>query len=96
MTQTRDGRTIEIADNVDRRQFEARVEGAVVGRAVYRIDGDSVVFTHTEVDPELQGQGVATVLARKALEAVRASGRAIVPLCPFIAAYLQRHAEQAS
>jgi predicted GNAT family acetyltransferase len=52
-----------------------------------------VVFVHTEVEPELQGQGIAQVLAAGALDQVRASGRQVVPRCPFIASYIRRHPE---
>ena len=92
---TRDGRPIEVADNPARHRFEARVDGAVVGKAVYRVEGDEVVFTHTEVDPGLQGQGVAQTLAGRALDQVRASGRRVVPQCPFIASYIGKHPEYA-
>jgi uncharacterized protein len=88
---TRDGRPIEVVDDVEQQQFEARVEGVVVGKAVYETRDGMVWFTHTEVDPSMQGQGVANVLARVALDDVRASGRTIVPLCPFISAYIRRH-----
>jgi uncharacterized protein len=88
---TRDGRPIDVVDNVEQQQFEARVEGAVVGKAVYETQDGKVVFIHTEVDPSMQGQGVANVLARVALDQMRAGGRTIVPLCPFISAYIRRH-----
>ena len=84
-------RTIDVVDNPGRGQFEVRVEGELVGRAVYVISGTRVIFMHTEVDPEVQGQGIAQELARQALDAVRASGRTAVPQCPFIAGYISRH-----
>ena len=61
--------------------------------AVYRQQGESRVFTHTEVPPELQGQGVGGALARGALDAARAEGAEVIPLCPFIASYIRRHPE---
>jgi predicted GNAT family acetyltransferase len=93
---TRDGRPIEVVDNPGHGRFEAVVDGVVVGKAVYRVQAGpsgTVVFTHTEVDPGLQGQGVAQALARRALDQVRAGGRRVVPQCPFIAAYIGRHPE---
>jgi uncharacterized protein len=90
-TTTRDGRTIEVVDNPERRRFEVWVGGELVGRAAYRVEPGTVVFTHTEVNPELQGQGVASELARQALDLVRASDREIVAICPFITEYLSKH-----
>ncbi len=36
---------------------------------------------------------VGSALARSAVDQVRASGRHVVPLCPFIRAYVARHPE---
>jgi predicted GNAT family acetyltransferase len=92
---TRDGRPIEVADNPEHNRFEAVVDGAIVGKAVYRAKDGVVVFTHTEVDPEEQGQGIAQALAARALDLVRATGRTVVAQCPFIASYIRRHPEYA-
>ena len=61
----------------------------------YRRVGDRVVFTHTEVDDAYGGRGIGSALARGALDAVRAHGERVVPLCPFIAAYIDRHPDVA-
>ncbi|MDX6203037.1 MAG: uncharacterized protein QOJ83_2537 [Frankiales bacterium] len=90
---TRDAGNIEVVDNPERGRFEARSGGTLVGSAVYRTEPGRVVFVHTEVEPELQGQGIAQVLAAGALDQVRASGRQVVPRCPFIASYIRRHPE---
>ncbi len=92
---TRDGRTITVADDPSESAFTATVDGEIVGRAVYRLKDDVVVFTHTETAPSMQGQGIANVLAGRALDAVAASGRKLVPQCPFISAYIRRHPEYA-
>ena len=75
-------------------QFEARdAAGTLLGFAVYVLDADAVVFTHTEVVEAAGGRGVGSALAGGALDQVRASGRHVVPLCPFIRAYVARHPE---
>ena len=73
-----------VFDNVAEHQFELVVDG-FTAFAAYQRDGNAIVFTHTEVPPELQGQGVGSALARGALDAARAEGAEVVPLCPFIA-----------
>ena len=70
---------------------EARIDGNVAGIAQYLRRSDRVIFTHTEVDPAFEGRGVGSALAKGALDAVRAAGRAVEPRCPFIAAYILRH-----
>jgi len=81
-----------VVDDTDAQQFELVVDG-FTAFAAYQRDGNAIVFTHTEVPPELQGQGVGSALARGALDAARAEGAEVVPLCPFIASYIRRHPE---
>lgn len=90
--------TVTVADNPEARRYEARVGGVVAGFAAYRLSGkDVIVFTHTEVDPAYEGMGVGSVLARGALDDVQARGeREVVPLCPFIAAWIERHPNYAA
>jgi predicted GNAT family acetyltransferase len=65
----------------------------VMGFSRYRDQGDQRVFLHTEVDPEFQGQGLATKLIVWALDDTRAAGMRIVAICPMIAAYVAKHHE---
>ena len=77
-------------------RFEARTaEGALLGFSAYVHEGDAVVFTHTEVDEAAEGAGVGSQLVRGALDQVRAAGHAVVPLCPFVTAYIESHPEYA-
>ncbi|MDQ1702850.1 MAG: uncharacterized protein QOF57_2102 [Frankiaceae bacterium] len=82
-----------VVRNTDKSRFELYVDDRLVGRADYRVDGDRVLFPHTEVDAELNGQGLGSTLARAALDAVKAEGKRIVPQCSFIALYVRRHRE---
>ena len=94
---------IDVADNPERGRFELRDGGRVIGVANYAlVQGDPaqvgapaerVVFYHTEVRPEYEGQGLAARLASFALDQTVASGRPIVALCPYIKQYLRRHPE---
>jgi predicted GNAT family acetyltransferase len=84
---------LEVVNNETERRWEARLDGALAGYAEYRARRGRIVFTHTVVQPEFEGRGVGSGLARAALDAAVADGQRIVPYCPFIAAYLRRHAE---
>jgi predicted GNAT family acetyltransferase len=84
---------IDVVDNHELRRFEITVDGKIAGFSVYRTEPGAVVFTHTEIDPAFEGQGLGSKLAAAALKDVRDRGLEIVPLCPFIAAYLKRHPE---
>ena len=76
-------------------RYEARAADRVLGLAAYRRHGDQVVFTHTEVDPDAGGSGVGSTLVRGALDDVRAHGRRVVPRCPFVRAWIERHPDYA-
>ncbi len=69
------------------------VDGKSAGHAVYHLRGDRHIFVHTEVEDAYEGQGVASALARAALDDVAAQGGRIVPLCPFISGWIDRHPE---
>ena len=86
---------LRVVDDTAHATFVLLVDGRPQGCAFYRVVGRLVVFTHTEVDPSRRGHGVATELARQALEQVRASGRRVVPVCPFLAGHIHRHPEYA-
>ncbi|MCR1784038.1 N-acetyltransferase [Nocardioides carbamazepini] len=86
---------IEIADQPDRKRFEAHVGGALAGWAEYQLTDELMVFTHTEVDPAYEGQGVGSALARAALDEVRARGVKALVVCPFITSWIGRHREYA-
>jgi uncharacterized protein len=82
-----------VVDNPGERRFEVRLDGEVVGAAHYLPAGDSVIVSHTEVDEGHEGEGLGSLLVRETLEGIRASGKSVIPTCPFTAAYIRRHPE---
>lgn len=80
-----------VTHNSRRSRFEIAVEGRRVGLAEYTEDDGRRIFFHTEVDDAYSGQGLAGALIRAALEATRAAGLRIVPVCPYVAAFVKRH-----
>ena len=82
---------ITVTRNDDESRYEIRTDGALAGYAEFQLRPGATRFTHTELDPAFQGQGLAGILAEKALTDAAASGDAIVPLCPYIAKYLTTH-----
>jgi predicted GNAT family acetyltransferase len=82
---------VDVRDNPDEARYEAYLDGRVAGFAAYRADGNVLVFTHTEVDDSVEGQGVGSALAEGALSDVRERGLHVVPQCQFIAAYIEHH-----
>ena len=82
---------LEVRDEPEEARYTARVGGRLAAIAVYWLRPAAIVFTHTEVLPELEGQGVGGALVRAALDDARHRGLAVVPYCPFVAAWISRH-----
>jgi hypothetical protein len=83
---------VVVTRNEDEQRWEARVDGELAGFAAYHLTDELIVFTHTEVEPAFEGRGIAGALARAALDTVAEEGtRKVMPLCPFIKAWIQRH-----
>lgn len=82
----------EITDNAARRRYELVVDGSTAF-VTYRRGSGTITFVHTEVPESLAGRGIGGRLARHVLDIARRDGLTVVPLCPFIAAYMERHPE---
>jgi redox-sensitive bicupin YhaK (pirin superfamily)/predicted GNAT family acetyltransferase len=82
---------VELAD--DRHRYEILVDGRTAGFTEFRDRDAQRVFFHTQIDEAFAGQGLASVLVREALGDVRASGKRAVPVCPYVAKFLEKHGE---
>ena len=81
-----------IAHNAAAGQFESRTEHGVA-RLKYVLRGETLDLVHTEVPPEVEGQGIGTSLADAALQHARREGTKVIPSCPFVASYVKKHPE---
>ncbi len=83
-----------VGDNPDFGRYEISVDGKLAGFILYRDRGeDRISLTHTEVFDEFAGRGVGRTLVVGALDDLRSRGMAVLPLCPFVRAYIRDHAE---
>ena len=55
-----------------------------------------IFLTHTEVPPSLEGNGLGSLIVSKTLKHIREENHKMAPLCPFVAAYLKKHPEDAN
>lgn len=83
---------MSVSHNVSLGRYEMETEHGLAV-AVYRQQGDSLIFTHTEVPPADEGKGAGSRLVRAALHDARRRGFKIVPACSFVAAFVRRHPE---
>jgi len=85
--------TPEIEHEPDAHKYSLILDGAEIGYAKYRDDGDRRIFTHTVVEPEFGGRGYATRLIDHAVGDARAVDKRIVGECPMVAHWLTKHPE---
>jgi predicted GNAT family acetyltransferase len=86
---------VDVRDAPQRSRFEADLDGRPAGYVTYRRSPGRITFIHTEVDDRYEGHGVGGALARYALDAARAEGLTVVPRCPFLAGWIDRHPDYA-
>lgn len=81
---------IEVVNNQAAGQFEIRVDGRLALLA-YRVHGESILFSHTEVPRAIGGRGLAATLTEHALAYAKTNGLAVMPVCPYVAQYIRDH-----
>lgn len=59
----------------------------------YVLSGNVLQLIHTEVPDALQGKGIASELAKSALEWAGHNGKKVDVICEFVAGYVERHPE---
>jgi predicted GNAT family acetyltransferase len=84
-----------VQDVPARARYELVLDGVLAGFLEYAPHRDRLVLTHTEVNPDIGGQGLGGRLVRAVLDDIRGRGGVIEPRCPFVAAWIGKHPEYA-
>ncbi|MFI1338501.1 GNAT family N-acetyltransferase [Streptomyces sp. NPDC020845] len=84
---------ITVREVADQQRLEAYVDGRLAGIVEYLPAKRLIAFVHTEVDPEFEGRGVGSALARAGLEMVKKADGRFLAVCPFIAGWAARHVD---
>jgi predicted GNAT family acetyltransferase len=84
---------VDVRDDPERGRYEARVGSVLAGYADYHSQPGLITALHTEVDPAFEGRGVGSELVRRMLDDIRSRDARVLPVCPFVRAFLQRHPE---
>jgi predicted GNAT family acetyltransferase len=82
-----------VRDNPERHRFEIDLGDGSLAIAEYSLAAGKILFTHTEVPERHEGKGIGSALIRFSLDAARERGLGVIPICPFFAAYMQKHTE---
>lgn len=86
--------TNSVRDNSDKHRFELDADGHIAF-SEYKRAGSVLTVMHTEVPAALSGKGIGSALVRGLLDIARAQGLTVVPKCPFVAGYIDKHSEYA-
>jgi len=85
-----------IAHAPERSRYELELDGRIVGVADYTEDGNVRSFTHTGVEPDHRGEGLAAELVEFALREAREAEVEVLPLCWYVRDHIARHPEYAT
>jgi hypothetical protein len=81
----------QVLDVAEWSRFEIHLDGTLAGFVAYRTGRGTITFAHTEIEGAFEGQGLGSKLVRGALDAARSRGLAVLPQCPFVRGWLQKH-----
>ena len=84
---------VAVNDVPARDRFEIEVDGALVGFVLYRRGPGTIAFVHTEIDQAHEGAGLGGILVSAALDEARREGSRVLPFCPYVRSYIERHPE---
>lgn len=86
---------LAVTDTPGRARYELHAGGELAGFVTYRLSPGTITFLHAEVHPDRERRGLGSALAAGALDDARARGLIVRPVCPFVAWYIENHAEYA-
>ena len=84
----------EVSNNKSTYRYELWADGELAGYTQYALLRGRIAFLHTEVYESFEGMGLGGRLAREVLDDARARGLLVMPYCPFIAAFIERHLDE--
>ena len=82
---------IAVADNADEKRYEITLDGEFAGFVEYHRRPGQIAFIHTEIDDRFEGKGLGSKLVAHVLDEARAAGDAVLPFCPFVRSWIERH-----
>lgn len=80
-----------VVDNAELQRYELYVGDDLAGQIAYSRRNGAVTLIHTEIDPSFKGQGLGDAIVAAALADLDDRGIHMIPVCPFVRSYLERH-----
>lgn len=82
--------SLELVNNTAHHRFELTIAGHTAF-ILYKLAPGKITLVHTEVPEELEGKGAGNAIVEKTLRYIEESDNKLIPLCPFVYAYIKRH-----
>jgi predicted GNAT family acetyltransferase len=86
---------VRVVRNDGQKRYELWSGTDLAGFTSFREGPGWIKLFHAEVEPAFEGHGLGGRLAAGTLDDARARGIGVIPACPFIANYVDRHPEYA-
>lgn len=86
--------SLRIRNSPEKTRYEIVVDEQLAGFAQYRLHKGRITFFHTEIFDEYSGKGLAGHLIGHALQDARSQALEVVPLCPYVAAFIKSHSDE--
>ena len=81
---------LEVIHNPTEKRFEVWIDDHLA-KLDYILDDSTIVMTHVGVHPDHRGKGVAGKITHAALEYAKEKSLRVIPMCPYVAAYIRKH-----
>jgi predicted GNAT family acetyltransferase len=82
-----------VVENVELQQYELYVGDDLAGVIAYSPRNGAVKLLHTEIEPAFKGRGLGDAIVAATLQDLQERGLRMIPVCPFVRSYLERHPE---
>jgi predicted GNAT family acetyltransferase len=80
-----------VTDNKSKERYEMPVDHYLCFIDYMRPEKGIVCLTHTDIPRAIQNQGYGTILVEEVLRMIEKGGDKVVPICGFVAGYIERH-----
>lgn len=84
-----------VHDEPSEHRYVIDVDGERAGFIDYQLDDSRIALLHAETSAAHSGQGMAGQLTQTVLDDARQRGLEVLPLCPYISAWIRKHPEYA-
>jgi uncharacterized protein len=86
---------VTVRNNPEAPTYDAIIDDRIVGSIIYELKGSRAVISHTIVEPDQRGNGIASTLVKGALEDIRGRGLTVTNYCSFVTAFIKKYPEYA-